>query len=365
MENFEETDSSCLNPVERICEDLHDMVFQHLDKNEILKLTETSPEWNSAISLSAVAMMKVPVIACNSAPSRNALTDSKRHYNNLKVYEVHDYESSASSGGETMKFVEKFSPWLKSLNVQGMYDRNTAAPQNLTLPVLESLEIMSDCNPPIVFPSATKLKMLDYDVFTCCREFVDWMQSQERLEELRLYYIKRLLEFEPEAPTGLKIFALRAPCCDLKTEDAGKFNKFLKPACPTLTSLNIWYLHAENLEMIVNEMPHLKTLDSFEIKGQIESVKLNPNESITTLILASMKFKPNLHNLCRSLVNLETLIIYEIKCMTQFEWIPRNMMKLKKLYASWSYSPFKEEVLKRYEEMKLNEENINKEIEIY
>jgi hypothetical protein len=72
-----------LGPLEKVCNDVHELIFQHLDKHEVLRSTEVSPEWNFAISKSAVAMAKFTLKFHSYDPIPEVIKRSERNYNKL------------------------------------------------------------------------------------------------------------------------------------------------------------------------------------------------------------------------------------------------------------------------------------------
>jgi hypothetical protein len=349
---------SSMDPLGRVCSDLHDLMLQHIKKKEVLHLTTVSPDWNFAISSSSVAMSKV-LLKLNDNddpedPMLKVMLKSIRQYNNLCIIFTDQEEFPE------LKLLEKFSPLLKEWNI--WMDRVFVPIPSLTFPKLDSLKIYS-CKRPIVFANLTKLKKLRYGSKHFNQEAIDWIQSQTRLEELEMSgKVENFFKFNPIAPSGVKRFITYNDYYEFNEEDAVKLNNFLKPICSTLTYLSLDSCFRENLELIINEMPNLETFRCWEDFEDVRGMKLKPNENITKLKIFSLK-GPGVYNLLRSLVNLEVLELFDTKSIDEFEWIARNMPKLKRLLVRWNMI-FKKFFEERYEEMKATEENINKHIEI-
>jgi hypothetical protein len=140
-----------------------------------------------------------------------------------------------------------------------------------------------------------------------------------------------------------------------------KLKKFLEPVRDSLSYFSflvIPFCDCDSLEVIINQMTKLKTFECDEITKDISAAKLKPNESIIELKILSIY--PEIRNLLRSLVNLETLRVRELNNKFALEWIATNMIKLKKIEAFW---PVIKEVHDHYEQLKATQENINKSIE--
>jgi hypothetical protein len=94
-------------------------------------------------------------------------------------------------------------------------------------------------------------------------------------------------------------------------------------------------------------MTNLTKIDFFEISGDIDKLKLKTHEKITKVSLGSSISECS--NLLRSLPNMEYLGLREIDNDSQFEWIIRNMKKLRRI----SCSKFDEQIVyELYEGMK-------------
>jgi hypothetical protein len=347
---------SSLKLLEKVCGDLHEFIFLHFDTSTVLKASKVSPEWNAAISKSPKCMAQVSLKFGESKVAPRVINRSKRHYNDLSI-SIGSYDNV----DQKFKLVEKFAQFLKKLVINnGAFDKREyhqsniiSVGQNVHLPKLESLIIRYN---PIAFVNVTSLKKLSLCNLKFNRMTVEWIQSQQKLDVLKLYGKEsNFFSFDPIAPKGLKQFK-----CDF-TADAATLNNFLKPICDSLTVLKIRdYIDPANLELIVNEMPNLKTLLFYMTDEDIVKAKLKSNSSITSLSMPEPRRAS--HFLMLSLANLEELTVFRID-VARFEWIARNLMKLKKL-KSWRCEPSYERFVERYNEMKASEEGINTEIEI-
>jgi hypothetical protein len=348
---------SSTNPLDKVCGDLHELMLQHFDKSDVLKASEVSPEWNEAISTSAKCMAKLTLrIGWCKEEVPEVIRESQRQYNDLKI--KCGFKELDQISKRKFQLITKFAPFLKKLRIEKILKIHFN--QNLHLPKLESLKI--DANVPIAFVKVTKLKKLSlHHINNYNRATIDWIEKQEKLEELKLGGLNEVFfNFNPKVPKGIK----RYECiiwCRLTDDDAAKFNNFMEPMCDTLTSLILsGKICPPNIEMIVNEMSKLKTLKLRDSIENLNKTKLKSNKNITALSI--LNFHPGIHYLLLSLVNLEELEIFHATNIAGFEWIARNLMKLRKL-SCW-FRQSHGEIVQRYNEMKAAEEGINMDIEI-
>jgi hypothetical protein len=279
-----------MDPLGRVCSDLHDLMFQHMSQKEVLHLSTVSPDWNFAISTSSVAMSKVPLklrklIRAEVPKKLKSMLKSHRQYNKLRI--IISQEESAENISQIIKSLEKFSPWLKELDIiNNRTSREISVPLGLTFP---KLELLASTLPLNAFVNATKLKQLIYLCKNFKQEAIDWIQSQKRLEEL-IFCVNynNFFEFNPIAPSGLKRLVLKR-INNVSEKFAGTFNDFLKPICSTLTSLWLVFCHRKNLELIINEMPELKILISWQLSRDFHKLKLKSNKSIETFAIKTMQ----------------------------------------------------------------------------
>jgi hypothetical protein len=231
---------SSTNPIEKVCGDLHELMFQHFDKSDVLKASEVSPEWNETISKSSKCMAQIPLRFEGAVPE--VISKSQRQYNNLRVV-IHDrdqierqkFELSRQKSGQKIRLVKKFAPFLKHLSIKDWFGIDFE-PQ-IQFPKLQSLKISSKDS--LIFVNALKLKKLSLRYGSYNREAVDWIESQEKLEELEVFGVgKFFFDLDPKAPKGIKRFECSI-CFGLTDAVATKFNNFIEPMCDTLTILKL------------------------------------------------------------------------------------------------------------------------------
>jgi hypothetical protein len=356
-----------LDPLYKVCVDLHELMFQHFNKSDVLKASEFSSEWNEAISTSSKCMAQITLSFDWPKVIPAEIIKSQRQYSNLEIElaSAHTEENN----NQKIRLMVKLSPFLKNLkldnNAEDLLQRNPW--RNLQLPILqmpklESLEINSHYEIGLTI-RATKLKKLSLSPGCFDREAVDLIESQEKLEELKLHRVDEcFLRHNPKAPKGIKQFDWET---HVGNTNATKLKNFMEPMCDTLTFLKLnSIIRPVNIELIVNKMTQLKTLEIDEsVLEDLNKAKLKSNTNIFKLIIDSIC--PGTQYLLLSLVNLEDLSVNGFTTnVADFEWIARNLMKLKKLSYDSIYESRYERIFQRYNEMKENEEGINIDIEI-
>jgi Leucine-rich repeat (LRR) protein len=359
---------SSLNPLENVCGDLHDLMLQHFNKSDILKVSEVSPEWNETISTSSKCMARIPLkFGWSVAVVPEEIFDSQRQYNDLTIESSFDEFNDISL--RKFKVIAKFAPYLKNLKFAHGYGGGGLVfmPENLKFPKLESLNILVTLTRTSFI--ATKLKKLQVTFDCCNRETLSLIESQEKLEELQLNDMCNcLLEMNPKALKGIKKFECKFKYYKpLSIDKAAKFNKIMEPMCETLTYLKVEFgIFPVNIELIVNQMPKLKTLflNNCVLKD-LKKTKFISNSSIKELHIDEESIH-EIKNLLFSLINLEVLQTNASESVIRFadfRWIARNLLKLRKLFCRF-IKPYPERILERYDDLKATEEGINMDIEI-
>jgi hypothetical protein len=226
--------------------------------------------------------------------------------------------------------------------------------ETFEFPKLESLKFASKTT-QIDFTKAKNLKNLTYKA-KYNRKVLEWIQGQKQLEQLEMICCKEFFDFDPIGPESVKRFKFNGLYSfNLTFAESLKLNKFIEPMCNNLTFLSLSDCRNENVDLIVSKIPKLKTLEVRFFFDDLSLLNFKPHFTLTEL---SITLESKVHKFVKSFCNLEVLNVLNVS-ISDFEWIPRNLMKLKKL----SCLP-EETILTRYEEMKENEENINKNIEI-
>jgi hypothetical protein len=186
----------------KMISDVHELIFQHLSKADIIKLSEVSPKWNFMISNSSVAMSKVCLKLSHGAFVCDEALKSQRHYNNLELVISDDAFFEIY---RKLQFLEKISPWLKHLKIKVF--AAFLGLQAMPLPQLETLEIFSFCM-PFIFTKVNTLKKLTIETPFYNREAVEWIQKQSELNELKLQGFNNFFHFNPVAPKGVEKLTL-------------------------------------------------------------------------------------------------------------------------------------------------------------
>jgi hypothetical protein len=348
-------ENSILDPLQKLCFDVHGLIFQHFDNQTVLSLSQTSPEWNSVVSSSPICMSKFKLRLKHSQPVPRILLQNQRKYSCLDI--AFGSQETPENIKKKIQILTKHSTILRVLNLT-ISINNVEVPQ-LALPKLESFTYASRTS-SVVFTNAKNLKTLGYYLFNAqiSSEVVEWIQKQEKLKELRLFSRGNFFDSNAIPPKGLKAFHFSSNE-KLSERDWSKINKFLEPIRETLTTLSLDECAVENLKFILASLPNLKKFRCDRFVGEgYHYLEFEPNKNIIEFKTSVFWYYNWHHDLLQALVNLEVLNVDKI---FNLEWIPRNMMKLKKLLVR---QDFVKSFVSHYESMKMNEEKINRNIEI-
>jgi hypothetical protein len=367
---------SSMDPLLMVHPDLHDMIFQHLSFEDVLKCSQVSTDWKWSIATSRKCLSKIQLKFDDSSNEANLkeLGNIKREYRNLRLTIKNE-----NNHYQVIRLLQKFAPTLLNLKLDFEQIKNFSEP--VDFPKLGSLDI-AGCHVSQIcetgyFKNVTTLKKLRVKfVLTDDSKISDWIMKQNKLEELFFncntdYIFKN--DLLADASFSLRSFKFvgffhgffRA---DHTSIQIANFHKFLLKMSDSLTFLSILITHVETIEFAVNNLPNLKKFHCLHIKGVISNLKFKPNKSITELKLLAHVSK-HTEALFKSLVNLEVLITPRLD-KNDLKWIIRNMKTLKKLniqyFGAWfrltPYIHDLEECIAVYDKLKETDEEINRDI---
>jgi hypothetical protein len=375
---------SSIDPLIKVCPDLHELILQHFSGNEVLVLSLVSPEWSETIQRSIKCMSKIQLkLEENVSEAKQTLMKSNRKYSSLLVRSEEE-----SQPIDVYQLLKKFAPNLVNLTIPEIEKlKSIVKPKIIDFSKLESF--ISDENltyfgcmtvyvrhpdpypaPALkYFANCTQLKKLTIGTHTnFAEETLNWIQKQTQLKELYLETRSaKFFEGDFLANCQFKLTKLK---CDGPRSDAGivNFNDFLLRMAETLTFLSVGNFFGGNcpkecLETIINRLPNLKTFHC-ACRNYISGLKFAPNKSITEIrFRCSDNPAPNLF---KSLMNVEILYTNKID-ENGFEWIFRKM-KMKKFayldYYGGSSEPVFKKISDSYESLKETDVPINRGIEL-
>jgi hypothetical protein len=94
-----------LDPLQRLSEDIHGLIFQHFDGKTSKTATEVSQNWNSFAVHSRALMDNIQLRIPNSARNDKMMNNSDRRYRNVIVH------------NDNLTMVKSFSQYLKNLTI--------------------------------------------------------------------------------------------------------------------------------------------------------------------------------------------------------------------------------------------------------
>lgn len=143
------------------------------------------------------------------------------------------------------------------------------------------------------------------------------------------------------------------------------FFAFLLKMSNTLQIIDISTCYPEDINMIINQLPVLKSFSFNRFKDDHRLLKLEPNQTITELKIYSIT--PGTKVVIKSLINLEMLKVSRLE-NEDLKWIAKNAEKLKTLSFTWWNCVWalllQDAVEEYYRELKDDDPEANKSIEI-
>lgn len=324
------------DPVVRLPDELHDLIFQHLEHDELVKVSSVSSSWFNATA---------DRVAENSMYILRSSMKRKRNYKSILTTVKNDLI--------TLDYVVPFAPVLKEMfmvvepaSVQNVkFCFSLWKFEHLTLLNLASHEKtpLDDLR----FPESLKILHLNNFKIQSNQPiktpFVKYLSHASKLEDLSFFdceNLDNLFVTDAFPKVSLKLKTLRLPIKSRFTKGQVNFNKFLMTQKETLEEL---FLHKVNVRTINNIIKNfnLTSLGFLSILGKIDDFNPN-NQTCESLTLLQLRFpsltglKPYL-NLAPNLqvLHVETLkddILLHVKKHFQFiEEIRYGKNKLKAL----------------------------------
>lgn len=329
-------------------------ILQHLTAPELVNLSMVSPKISQIISHSTKSMSKIKFVYRErlelfpkSLQKAADPWNCQRNYQHMCIWLNHPTNAK-----------QKFS--LLSRNASSLVDLElgitskellNAVPGDMSFPNLESLKINNAENLiERCFTNVTSLKKVLLPVMLGNHihdevKFFQWLKQQHNLEELELICVREfpffvnLLDDAPFKLTSLTWHNFEDENFPLSMDARCNFNKFLRKMSTTLTTLEMALAYPEDLEIIVNNLPALTSLRLKKLAGNLHRTRLNPNQCITTLNVATNYWPaPSLPRyLLMPLLKLEALQI-DIITRIDLVWISQNLLNLKSLIYSSTFT---------------------------
>jgi hypothetical protein len=340
-----EVEDSSLDPFKYLHEDVHKLIYHHLDYEDVLTLfsvSPVSPKWNRQTSESPAAMKKIKFVfsdksSTSASPRRvTAMLKSQRNYQNFKG--TFRYSSNID---RKLLLLKRFSHSLVNLEVVALLiDLSHHFPANLNFPKLKSLDVESSNRVKDekniafeLFKNAPNIKKLT--TFKVWNKNADKMlkclMEKSELQELKFFNTTRKDVFHDFSMQHSK---LKLKSLSFESRSVGSmspqarlnFDNFLLQMAETLTHVEIECCFLKDI-LLISKFPVLISFECDRIADfNVNIDQLKPNTTIKKFKLMS----PNVINLIGHFIALEDLTI---SCTTtaNFDWIIGNVHRLKKL----------------------------------
>jgi hypothetical protein len=283
------TEEFCMDPIEKLVPELHQLVFQHFSGSDFIKCSTVSTKWNEVLTSSDQMMSKVNLLL-NDKPETNfdrkvyrIFRHSKRCYKNSRV----EFSWNQRNLWYTKKKILKhIAESLEDLVVRGPWEQKLNIPRDIVFPKLKSL----------------KLVVLNGDDIRSCLGL-----TPSCLQELEIMCYDIL--FDKPLPamtaklTSLDLFVTCVDYTDLR-KCQQNLKVFFGSVSSTLKYLSISFpVSYDNFELVLKDMKDLESLSI--LSEQLTHAYQFRNQTISTLELQQV----GLHSFIglRAFVNLQKL----------------------------------------------------------
>jgi hypothetical protein len=327
-------DKTIKDPFVRVHEHVREVMLQHFTGKEVLSVMEVSNDWNEIIAGSRKCMSKVKLNIKEKSPTDPNLRDVKellqsdRSYQNMKLF-----VRNLTNSDRKFLLLQRFSQSLVEIELTTYNYERGELPENMTFPKLESLKlfILANANQDIMkcFANVSSLKKFEtYGSDLIESSAVEWLKKQSQLKELTLRYVGSF-KLVVLLDASFKLESLTLKSC---TEQHADLNMFLLSQADSLVHLKVYaLLHSQNVKIIFNHLPKLKTFSCSNVYEGVFNVNdLNPNQSLVEF--NSGFFHPP-QSILKSLVNLEILTC-TFNRDDEVVWAFKNLKKLKNCFVN-------------------------------
>lgn len=333
-----------VDPMERIHEHLHEMIFQHFDASDVIISSETNKKWFDTIGASKRCMKQVNLGLDNWWQNETSedigrvmkiVKRSTRRYQNVHI-NSNDDEKVSQRSYQLLKFLAPSLVDVKFLNTDGITLR-----EQFKFPRLERLQFINNVSAidELFLHGSTQLKELNlkHHYWAEPEPVLDCLKANKHLTMLKLWDtgISKLFEiYEPNCfEFKLKKFATGADGTIAK-ETEEKFLHFLETQSDHLEAIRFRSgLDGVNAAIInkVFEMSAMKIIHLDGV-GNLNDLKLPINTRIIELRLCwSVDTLEKLLPFLRAVPKLKVLFIRKIN-KEILEYVAMHLKELKLLY---------------------------------
>jgi hypothetical protein len=319
------TEKPTMDPFVKLV-DCENFILQHFSGNEVMQIMKVSSTWHTLITSLPKPMSKLRLNIKNHSKvpedemeNLKAIQSSERKYRKMNL--AFCCIPSPINSAPKLAFLEKFAENLFELDIKfDNYILLCMAPKTLNLPKLKNLTVTG-------FNAKELVKRVKFDAPLLTRLVIRG----------ELYMVKY---------------------------NQGKTEKVLDQFT-SLTYLYLDYINQDSLEVILNQMPKLKTLHSYDFDDDVKGIDLQPNQIITEAQFRTHPDQEFNKKFLQLLVNLEKCEIrgFVLEHIELIEWIIKNCFKMRKLHLLGTKYPM-DLISTAYNELKVSNRFVNKLIDI-
>lgn len=279
--------SSQMDPLSKIDDMLHSLIFQHLTSSDVLRTLEVSREWNQLITKTKQVESKVQLSineTWNDEFNADILQNSNRKYTSVKV------NTLLRSRDQVFKIFCNFAEFLVTVNTRFDFEMN-----GLKLPSVKSLTIKTSDYPHFfeegLLSSVSGLVKLEVSGKTPFpKKLIECLESNPGLLELVLEDgAEQVFKYLTD-PVDVKLKVLKMNKTKLTAEFEKNFVMFLSTQIESLQELKLLQCDFLFMCKIFNHMKNLKRLTfspSDRDFFQCINIEPHPNLEELNLILVS------------------------------------------------------------------------------
>lgn len=275
------------DPFDRIHEELHDLIYQHLDGKDILNASQVSSLWYESTSFSKASMalieLKIPPPSENLTKHFDVIDTSYKLFQNLSFSCNYD----ANLILKCFELLSKYSNIIVSIEAIDMEMDNI---QPIELPHLRALTLRGEkshlandlynmllCASVCLYSLKINIHVNE-QVFQCLKNNINLTEL-----EINQQTIDALFAEDLTIKVQFKLKKLRANIQQMPADVELNFITFLQSQASTLESIHLGRAPANVFPIIFNQMPRLKKLYFETIFGSLEHLKFQENTAIETL----------------------------------------------------------------------------------
>lgn len=329
------------------------LIARYLEMKDVKAAFSVSKQWNRLVSASEECMRKLllKIDTTRDGNFNNFLSDvlkSQRCYANIEI--------SLKNDKEIMKKVErilkKFAVSTINLKITKIGGFKSFLEKPLMLMNLEVLDLHVICGRACgkFLQNVCTLKKLTINGLNQTA-LLPILQQNPNLKSLELfenaficYFNQNIALNIPFALKSLAVFDHLNSGLALEGEFRASFwnpkqrinfSKFLKSQQETLTSLHLDFCFVDDLNRIIQSLPHLDCLEVNAIEGNLINLRLDFNETITKFITTKKITGVLLFAIVTSCLNLQSMFIHKIQT-SHFLFIVRFAVKLTNFGYFWA-----------------------------